>query len=136
MASKKRFSSPDDLYDGGENYDNPDTGSDPGNWDEKWVADCPQRGRQPKLDLSPEGDDFYNKGKYDWEDPIGAQYCMEDYKDLPAIDLNEPTPLRKKPYPVHGWGVVAADVTPTSGSSGGAAKGTPQSGSKGSNEQR
>lgn len=81
-------------------YENPDTGSDPSKWDQKTVADCPQRGRQPKLDLSPEDSDYF---KGDWKDPIGAKYCQEDYGDVGHNQLNEPVKQRKGAEPNDGW---------------------------------
>ena len=85
-------------------YDPGDTGSDPSKWDEKTVADCPQRGRQGKLDLSPSNDfgdfsethlpegDFY---KESWSEKANASSCMLDYDDLGHTPNNEPVPQRK-----------------------------------------
>src|SRR5579859_1937358 len=97
-------------------YDNPDTGKDPSKWSEKTVADCPQRGRQPSLDLKPDHDDFYTK--FTFNEKANASSCMEDYDDLPAIDNNEPVPQRTKWEEFeHGWRIEPNEALP-SGASG------------------
>lgn len=110
-------------------YDSPDLGSDPGEWDEKTVTTkgCPQRGRQPALDLSPDNStgtftdqhlpdgDFYGT---DWTEETGAKACMLDYDDKPGIDNNEAVPQRKGwKFREHGWQIEPSEALP-SGESG------------------
>lgn len=92
------------------------TGGDSLDWEEKEVADCPQRGSRPALDLSPEGDDFYTKVKFD--EDMSSKGCMEDFDDLPYNELNEPVDLRTKVPADNGWLEIASDVSPTAGTSG------------------
>jgi len=76
---------------------------DPGEWREKrFKTDgCPQRGNQPKLDLSPEGDDYYdsrNTGKNfytdSWTDQTGTYGTPTDHKG-PNHHYDEPYSERK-----------------------------------------
>lgn len=55
----------------------------------------------PSMDLAPESNDRIDKS---WKDPIGAEYCMNDYGDLGRNPCNEPVDERsERATPLNGW---------------------------------
>lgn len=106
--ARRQVSTPEDWFEGGEDYSAGTTGGDSTNWSEK--ADQAQRGRRPALDLSPEGSDFYTRYKFN----ENTSDVMSDYQDLSYIDNNWPVPQRGSfdPAEQHGWTIEPSEAIP------------------------